>query len=92
MLTTTRKPRLIKFQFTARCGEESIPLEVNLPYKPGKQTQRARRVAVGELLAILEIEEATVKATGDDLVTVSTTTHVWAIAEGGAANERRGGV
>ncbi len=83
---------MIKFKFIARNGEETLPIEVSMAYKPGKQTQRARRLAVGELLATLAIERAEVDATGEDLVTVVTDDARWVIAEGGGVGERRGGV
>jgi hypothetical protein len=83
---------MIKFQFTARCGEESLPLEVNIEYRPGKQMQRARRTAVGELLAALEIDRASVDATGNDMVTVTTDGGTWVIAEGRGGGQRRGGL
>ena len=82
----------MKFQFIARCGEESLPLEVNIDYRPGKQAQRARRVAVGELLAALGIEEATIDASGEERVIVSTGDGLWVIAEGGSIGERRGAI
>ena len=72
---------MITFRFVAICGEQKIPLEVKLPYKPGKQVQRARRYAVGELLAVLEIEVATVNAAGEDLVKVTTKDGIWVIGE-----------
>ena len=62
----------MKFSFLARCGDQTLPLEVETPFKPGKQVQRARRLAVGELLAVLEIEQATVDASGEDMVRVTT--------------------
>jgi len=80
----------MKFQFIARCGEESLPLEVDIDYRPGKQAQRARRVAAGELLAALSIEEATIDASGEERVIVSTGNSLWVIAEGGSIGERRG--
>ena len=81
---------MITFQFTARCGEKSLPLEVNIEYRPGKQMQRARRVAVGELLAALEVEEASINASGEDLVTVSIGEEIWVIGEGRGGGQRRG--
>ena len=83
---------MIKFQFTARCGDQSVPLEVSVEYRPGKQAQRARRVAVGELLAILEADEASIDATGTDQVTVITKDGHWVIAEGRGVGQGRGGV
>lgn len=83
--------RVIKFQFTARRGEESLPLEVNIEYRPGKQAQRARRVAVGELLAALELEEASVDASGEEMVTVSTRDGVWVIGEARTGGTHRRG-
>lgn len=83
---------MIKIGFTARCGEESLPLVVNIDYRPGKQMQRARRVAVGELLAALEADEASVDASGEDQVTVTTRGKTWVIAEGRSGGERRGTV
>lgn len=72
---------MIKFAFTARCGEDTIPLEVSIDYRPGRQSQRARRVAVGQLLAVLETDEATVDASGDEQVTVATPHGTWVIGE-----------
>lgn len=66
-----------------------MPLEVNIPFKPGRQSQRARRVAVGELLAALGAETATVDASGEDQVRVATLEGVWVIGEGGPLEERR---
>lgn len=80
---------MIKFRFVARCGDQSMPLEVSVEYRPGKQAQRARRVAVGQLLALLEIEEASVDASGADVVKVSTKDGMWVIAEGGSVGETR---
>lgn len=81
---------MITFAFVARCAEESIQLEVKLAYQPGKQAQRARRVAVGELLAVLECESATVDASGTDRVTVQTAQGVWVIGESYSPKETRG--
>jgi hypothetical protein len=78
-----------KFRFIARCGEQTMPLEVNLAYRPGKQAQRARRVAVGELLAALGAETASVDAAGEDQVRVTTPEGIWIIGEGGPLAERR---
>lgn len=80
----------MKFAFIARSGEQTLPLEVELAYRPGKQTQRARRVAVGELLALLEAEHAEVQASGDDSIKVTLPDAVWIIAEGGGVSEVRG--
>ncbi len=79
-----------KFEFTARCGEQSMPLEVSLEYKPGNQTQRARCLAVGQLLAQLQPDEALVKSFDDELVTVTIAGNIWAIAEGRGSPDRRG--
>lgn len=81
---------LIKFAFLARCEEQTIPLEVSLVYKPGNQTQRARRVAVGELLAQLELEQATIDASGTDLVKVQTDAGTWIIGESYSSTGTRG--
>jgi hypothetical protein len=72
---------VIRFAFVARCGEETIPLEVAIDYRPGRQTQRARRVAVGQLLAVLEVDAATVDASGAEQVTVKTPRGTWVIGE-----------
>lgn len=83
----------MKFSFLARCGDQTLPLEVETPFKPGRQVQRARRLAVGELLAVLELEHATVDATGEDMVRITTDDGIWVIAEGGSVNPpRRGGI
>ncbi len=80
----------MKFAFIARSGEQTLPLEVDLAYRPGKQTQRARRVAVGELLALLEAEQAQVDASGEDSVKITLPDAVWVIGEGGGAAGVRG--
>ena len=80
----------MKFAFIARSGEQTLPLEVDLAYRPGKQTQRARRVAVGELLALLEAEQAQIDASGEDSVKITLPDAVWVIAEGGGASVTRG--
>ena len=77
---------MIKFRFIARSGDESIPLTVALEYQPGNQTQRARRLAAGELLAILAAEEAHVDAREEGLVTVRTGENIWVIGEARAAD------
>jgi hypothetical protein len=81
---------LVKFSFIARCGEDSMLLEVNLDYQPGKQNQRARRLAVGYLLAKLGAESANVDATGADRVIVTTEKETWVIGEAGATGSKRG--
>ena len=81
---------MIGFAFLARCGEESIQLEVNLDYQPGNQTQRARRVAVGELLARLGCESASIDASGNDMVKVETPEGVWVIGESYSPSQSRG--
>lgn len=81
---------LVKFSFIARCGEDSMPLAVDLDYKPGKQNQRARRLAVGQLLAKLDAESANVDASGEDQVIVTTEKETWVIGEAGAAESKRG--
>ena len=80
----------MKFKFIARCGDQTMPLEVSTGYRPGKQVQRARRLAVGELLALLEIEQASIDASGEDFVSVTTADGTWVIAEGGGVAEQRG--
>ena len=80
----------MKFKFVARCGEETLPLEVDLAYRPGKQSQRARRVAVGELLGLLEADKAFVDASSEEFVRVEIADQVWVIGEGGGIGERRG--
>ncbi len=67
------------FKFTARLGEQNLPLEVKIDYRPGKQAQRARRIAVGELLCVLEAETATIDATGSDQVQVRIGDDIWVI-------------
>ena len=79
----------MKFQFLARCGEQTMPIEVELDYRPGKQAQRARRLAVGQLLATLEATAASVDASGDEHVSVQTPEGTWIIAEGGAITAKR---
>ncbi|XOV83687.1 MAG: hypothetical protein ACFHXK_00940 [bacterium] len=82
----------MKFAFIARSGEQSLPLEVDLPYRPGKQTQRARRVAVGELLALLEAQQAQIDASGEDSIKITLPDGVWIIAQGGGVSGTRGQV
>ncbi len=72
---------MITFRFLARCGDETLPLEARIDYRPGRQAQRARRVAVGQLLAVLEADGAIVDASGEDQVVVSTGDRTWVIAE-----------
>jgi hypothetical protein len=81
---------MITFQFTATCGDQSLPLEVRLEYRPGKQSQRARRIAVGELLAKLQVDSATVEASGADQLSVKTPHGVWIIGEARGLAEGRG--
>ena len=81
---------MIKFHFSARSNEQVIGLEVSMPYQPGNQGQRARRLAVGELLAVLEATTAEVDAQGEDRVIVVTQGETWVIGEGGAAGHQRG--
>ncbi len=78
------------FAFTAVCGEQSLPLEVKLDYRPGKQSQRARRIAVGHLLALLDTTQAAVDASSDELIKVSADGRVWVIGEARALAEGRG--
>ena len=80
----------VKFKFVARCGEETLPLEVDLDYRPGKQSQRARRVAVGELLGLLEADKAIVDASNEEFVSVEIAGQIWVIGEGGALASGRG--
>jgi len=80
---------LITYRFIAICGEQKIPLEVELPYKPGKQAQRARRHAVGQLLAVLEIEAATINAAGEEMVKVTTKDGIWVIGESRVGDQPR---
>ncbi len=80
----------MKFEFIARNKDQTMVLSVELDYQPGKQSQRARRKAVGELLAQLEIEQATVDASGMERVVVTTDAGTWIIAEGGSAGYARG--
>lgn len=81
---------MIKFAFIARSGDQTMPLEVSIEYQPGKQTQRARRVAVGELLAKLESESAQVDASGAEQVKVQTEQGTWIIAESYSSGAGRG--
>ena len=67
------------FKFKASCGEQSIPIEVKIDYRPGKQTQRARRVAVGDLLATLESDKASIDASGEDQIRVLIGDEIWVI-------------
>ena len=75
----------MKFQFIARCDEQMIPLEVDLPYKPGKQAQRARRVAFGQLLGLLDGIAAQVDASGEERLVADIDGQTWVIGEGGGA-------
>jgi len=81
----------MKIRFTARCGEDSLPLEVDMAYRPGKVMQHARRLAVGKLLAHLEAEAARVDARGEDSVSVQTPQGTWVIEAGASVSEQRGG-
>lgn len=81
---------MITFRFTATCGEQSLPLEVSIEYRPGKQTQRARRVAVGKLLAVLEVDHASVDASGEDQIKVTTKKGTWVIGDARGLVEGRG--
>ncbi len=83
---------MLKFEFTARCEEQSMPLAVSLEYKPGNQTQRARRLAAGQLLAELAPSEALVKSIDEELVTVTIGQSIWVIAEGRGGPDQRGKV
>ncbi len=83
---------MLKFEFTARCEEQAMPLEVSLAYKPGNQTQRARRIAAGQLLAELAPSEALVKSIGEDLITVTIEQNIWVIGEARGGPDRRGKV
>jgi hypothetical protein len=81
---------MITFRFTATCGEQSLPLEVRLQYRPGRQSQRARRVAVGELLGLLELDKASIEPAGDDQLKVTTAKGTWVIGEARGLAEGRG--
>lgn len=83
---------MIKFSFIAQHNMQNIPLEVSLDYRPGKQAQRARRIAVGELLAVLEAQHATVDASSADQVTVTVGGDTWVIGESAAGVGGRGSV
>ncbi len=80
----------MRFRFIARCEDQSLTLEVTLDYKPGKQAQRGRRIAVGELLAKLEAQSAQVDASGLDKVIVVTEKGTWVIGESTAVGAGRG--
>ena len=81
---------MIEFHFTARCGDETLPISVSLEYQPGNQTQQARRKAVGELLVALKADEAQIDARLDGLVTVVVGDARWVIAEArGTGNTER---
>lgn len=67
------------FKFIARCGTQSVPLQVTVDYRPGKQAQRARRKAVGELLFTLEATHVVVDASGEDVVHVKADGEHWVI-------------
>ncbi len=67
------------YKFIARCGDQAFPLEINIAYKPGKQAQRARRVAVGELLGLLGGEKIAIDASGEDMVQVNIDGEHWVI-------------
>ena len=80
----------MKFEFIARCGEDAMPIEVEIDYKPGNQSQRARRVAVGKLLALIEAVQASVDASDDEKILVDADKGLWVIGEGRAINPGRG--
>lgn len=67
------------YKFMARCGDQAIPLETKIDYKPGKQSQRARRVAVGQLLGILGGEKISIDASGEDMLQVNIDGEHWVI-------------
>ena len=77
----------MKYQFIARCAEQTLLIEVNVAFKPGRMNQFARRVAAGQLLAKLEIESATIDASGEEMVTITTPQGTWVIAEGGGVSD-----
>lgn len=83
---------MIKFAFLARCGDQTMPLEVSLEYQPGNQTQRARRMAVGDLMAKMDIDKAEVDASGTDMVTVTTDSETWVIGESYSGSGGRGNI
>jgi hypothetical protein len=78
------------FRFTATCGDQSLPLEVKVDFRPGKQSQRARRIAVGQLLGHLEMDHATVEPGGDAELKVHTPKGTWVIGEARGLVEGRG--
>ena len=82
----------MKFQFVARCDDQLMPIDVEIDYKPGKQAQRARRIAVGKLLAVLEVQQAQIDASGDERVIVQTEQGTWVIGEGGGVPHQRGAI
>lgn len=82
----------MEFHFIARCGEQTTPLSVSMPYAPGNQAPRARRIAVGELLAVLQCQHASIDASQDGVVTVTVGKEVWVIDEARAKPATRGPV
>ncbi len=80
------------FHFTARCGEQTTPLQVSMPYAPGNQAPKARLVAVGELLAALDCKQASVDASHEGVVTVTIGPDIWVIDEARAKPATRGPV
>lgn len=80
----------MKFHFLAQCGNETHSLEVDIKYAPGNRTQYARKLAVGQLLADMEIEAATIDATDGNAIFVKTDKGTWLIAEGTSVAPQRG--
>jgi hypothetical protein len=78
------------FRFTATSGDQSLPLEVKVDFRPGRQSQRARRIAVGQLLGLLDTDHATVEPTGEDQLKVQTPKGTWVIGEARGLAEGRG--
>ena len=87
---TDEDRRVITFRFTATCKEQSLPLEVKIQFRPGKLSRRARRVAVGELLGMLELDSASIEPAGEDQLKVTTEKGVWIIGEARGLVETRG--
>lgn len=61
-----------------------------MPYTPGNAAPRARRIAVGELLAALACEHASIDASQEGMVTVTIGQDIWVIDDARAKPAARG--
>ena len=89
-VSTQQGARRLDFHFMARCGEQTQPLKVSMPYTPGNAAPRAAGIAVGGLLAVLECEYASIDASQDGMVTVTIGQDIWVIDDARAKPAARG--